>query len=169
MLPWAWNTIYRNRKRLVFVTTLAFLAGVIFYLRASATVHGLPIPLVTGFIYAATVLVASILVCLFLPRLRFMIEAVAVSRLMLALFVFAMPDPGYSILASPELTALIVVLGGILVSRAIHGRILKDRADGWRARVMPGNLRDGGPARLRATPLQHRIVHWLDDHAPVPA
>lgn len=169
MLPWAWNTIYRNRKRLVFVTTLAFLAGVIFYLRADATVHGLPIPLITGCVYAATVLVCSILVCLFLPRLRFMIEAVAVSRLMLALFVFAMPNPGYTILASPELTALIVVMGGALVSRAMHGRILKDRARGWRERILPGNLRDVGPARLRANALQHRIVHWLDDHAPVPA
>lgn len=169
MVHWASQTIYRNRKRLVFVTALAFLAGVIFYLRATATIGGVPIPLVIGAIYAGTVLVASIVVVLFLPRLRFMIEAVAVSRLILALFVFAAPGPGYAILASPALTALIVVTGGVGISRIMHGRILREQATGWRDRLVPTSLFDGGPARLRAKPFQHRLVHWIDDRVPVAA
>jgi hypothetical protein len=161
------SLIYKERRRLGFVVFTAFLAGVLFYLQSPVFVGGIHISLITGAIYALVVGVAALVVCIVFPAMRFMIEAIAISRLMLSLFVVCVPHLGFQILANPLLTALLVVSGGILVSRVLHGRILRDGPrwrtpwdDRWRERV---------PARVQGTPAQHRRVGWFDDHMPIAA
>lgn len=169
MVRGLWSSIFRERRRLLFVTSLAFLAGFLFYLRADAYVHGIHVSLVIGAIYAVVVGLCALLVCIALPSLRFMIEAVAVSRLALSLFVLAQPQIGFKILASPALTAALVVFGGVIISRAMHGRILKDEVRGWRDRIVPRHAFRRQPVRVRANRLQFRFVSWLDDAVPIPA
>lgn len=159
--------IYRERKRLAVVTCLAFTAGYIFYLRTDAELWGLPIPVVTGAIYAGIVGPAALFFCLVMPSIRFMIEAVAVSRLLFSVFVFSVPDIGYRILASPFLTAFVVVTGGFVISRLIHGRITRQKVKGWRARLTRTVTRS--PAVLEARAWQYRFVRWIDDATPVRA
>lgn len=161
--------IYRERRRLLLVTSLAFVAGYVFYLRADVQILGLPLPLVTGAIYAGVVGPTALFFCLVLPSIRFMIEAVAISRLIFSLFVFSAPDIGYRLLASPFLTALVVVTGGILVSRLIHGRIQKTRPANWREKLSPARYFRRAPAQLHARAWQHRFVGWIDDAQPLPA
>lgn len=161
--------IYRERRRLFLVTSLAFLAGYIFYLRAPAEIWGLPVPVVTGAIYAGVVGPTALFFCLVMPSIRFMIEAIAVSRLLFSVFVFSVPDIGYRILASPFLTAAVVVMGGIAVSRLLHGHIQKSQAAGWRDKISPARFLARTPARLRARDWQHRFVGWIDDTQPLAA
>lgn len=161
-------TIIRERRRLGFVVLTAFLAGFLFYLRSGLDIHGIPAPFVIGAIYAFVVGLCALLVCLVVPSMRFMVEAVGISRLGLALFVLANPATGYQILANPALTAAIVVTGGVLVSRLMHGRILRDRR-GWRQTVVPGQFFRRAPVRIQANAWQHRYVAWIDDDAPIAA
>lgn len=161
--------IYRERRRLLFVTSLAFLAGVIFYLRADAEVMGVHVSLITGAIYAGVIGPTTLFCCLVLPSVRFMIEAIAVSRLIFSVVVFSAPGFGYKILASPTLTAAVVVLGGVAVSRVMHGRIRELRAQGWREKLSIRRIVARTPARLQARDWQHRFVGWIDDAAPLAA
>ncbi len=164
-----WLSIYRERRRLAFVITMAFAAGFLFYLRADLYIHGIHVSFVTGLIYALVVGAAALVVCLALPSMRFMIEAVAVSRLMLSLLVIAAPDIGFKILASPMLTAFLVVMGGALISRLIHGRILSDRPQGLRARLLPGKaMFQRAPVTIVGKSWQNRFVTWVDGAAPTP-
>ena len=161
--------IHCERRRILLVTALAFLAGAIFYLRADAQIWGLPVALVTGTIYAGVVGPAALFFCLVMPSIRFMIEAVAVSRLMFSLFVFSVPDIGYRVLASPLLTAFVVVTGGVLVSRLIHGRIQKPGPASWRDRLSLRRIASRQPVQVLAGPWQRRFVGWIDDARPLPA
>lgn len=161
--------IYRERRRLLLVTSLAFLAGVIFYLRADHRIMGVHVSLITGAIYASVVGTTALFFCIVLPSMRFLIEAVAVSRLVFSVFVFSQPQVGYAILASPFLTAAIVVGGGIAISRLLHGDITTRAPGGWRTRFSRKGLFARRPALLRATPWQHRYVGWIDDAVPVRA
>lgn len=162
-----WRMIYRERRRLLLVTSLAYLAGVIFYLRSDQEIMGLHVSLVTGAIYAGIVGPTALFFCLVMPSIRFMIEAIAFSRLLFSVFVFSVPEIGYTILASPFLTASVVVLGGMAVSRVIHGRISSRKATNWRERLSLSQVLIRRPARLRASTMQHRFVGWIDDTDPV--
>ena len=162
-----WQKIHQERRRLAFVTVMAFLAGYLFYLRADFYIEGVHIALITGLIYATVVGISALFVCLVLPSLRFMIEAVAVSRLMLSFFVLAAPEIGYKILASPMMTAFLVVLGGALISRVLHGRSLRARAPGWRGHVMPStSIFRRAPASFVGKSWQNRFVSWVDGVTP---
>ena len=163
MLSVLGSHLYQERRRLLFVASMAFLAGVLLYLPAPIYVGAVHISLISGVVYATVVGLAAFFVCLILPSMRFMIEAVAVSRLFFAFFVLAMPQIGFQILANPLLTALLVVAGGAAISRVLHGRILRE-GPRWQ---MPGRPRK--PVRIDGNAYQHRIVAWLDDAAPIPA
>ncbi len=162
------HAIYRERKRLAFVTILAFISGYLFYARIDAQIFGLPASIVTGLIYACIIAPVALLVCLFLPSLRFMIEAVAVSRLCVACFVYTYPQIGEAILASPLLTAVIVVGFGVGISRMLHGRVLRQALPSLRVRIAQFRVAYRVPARIIAGPLQQRFVGWVDDAIPVP-
>ncbi len=161
------HMIFRERRRLIFVTVMAFLAGFFFYLNSELSIGGVHIAIVTGTIYAVVVGFAALLVCLFLPSMRFMIEAIAVSRLGLSFFVLAAPEVGAQILASPMMTAFLVVLGGAFVSRVLHGRFERDHSYGIRNRILPKNIFRRDPPRVAASSLQYRFMTWMDDAAPV--
>jgi len=163
------HAIYRERKRLAFVTFLAFIAGYLFYARLDVQILGLPAGVITGLIYAGIITPVALLVCLFLPSFRFMLEAVAVSRLCVACIVFSFPEVGAAILASPLLTGVIVVGFGVGVSRMLHGRVLRQALPSLRVRI--AQFRDAYrvPARVVAGPLQQRFVGWVDDAIPVVA
>ena len=161
--------LFQERRRLGFVIGLAFFSGFFMYLRSELQVFGLPVALVTGGIYAAVVGACALFVCLFLPSMRFMIEAVAVSRLILSLAILAMPGIGPLVLSDPLVTASVIVLGGMAVSRAMHGRILKERPQGWRARLLPAGGFARVPVRIEARPWQQSYVGWMDDTRPVVA
>lgn len=159
--------LHRDRRRILLVTAMAYLAGALFYLPFDILIGGVHIALVTGAIYAGVVGCAAVIVCLLFPAMRFMIEAIAVSRLILSCVVFAMPQLGGLLLGNPLLTAFVIVTGGTLVSRLLHGRFLRER--GGRRVVLRIGRSPRHPARLRARPWQHRLVTWLDDTQPIPA
>lgn len=58
------------------------------------------------------------IVCAFVPRLAMLLEPLALSRLFLALFVFAHPVQSQAILDYPIVMACLVVAGGLFISRA---------------------------------------------------
>ncbi|MEM7718632.1 MAG: hypothetical protein AAF222_05465 [Pseudomonadota bacterium] len=152
-----WAHLHHDRRRLGFVVVLAFLAGVLFFWRSQVYVGSIHISLVTGLVYAVVVGIAAIIICLSMPRLRFMMEAMAMSRLSLAATVMVIPEFGTRLLTQPFLMALILVAGGACLSRLIHGRI--DRG--------PKKLLAFGPANRQSvialgTPIQRGFVAWVD-------
>lgn len=157
------TSLYRERRRLALVTTLAFVAGVLFYWPSKVYLAGLHISVITGTVYAGVVGVAALLICIIFPRLRFMMEAVAISRLILAFAILAMPELGPAVLTNPLLMALIVVSGGACISRLLHGRILRH----------PLPRFSFGPTTRKSvvavgTDWQRSFVSWVDGAAPVP-
>ena len=159
-----WALLYRERRRLALVSCLAFAAGGLFYWPTHIYLGSVHISLVTGAIYAGVVGLAALMVCAFLPSMRFMIEAVAFARLALAFFVLAFPQIGFQILTSPLLTALIVVGGGAVVSRVIHGKIVRETKGFWKISRTPRSavFAEGGR-------LQKRFVAWVEDSVQTPA
>ncbi len=163
------SRVYRDRRRLIFVIAMAFLTGFIMYLRADIHVYGVHVAWVTGAIYASVVGLCAIFISLFLPSIRFMMEAVAISRLGLSFVVFFAPGLGFPILASPTATALVVVCGGLIISRLLHGRIRKPKPTRLRDRFIPQNGFQRLPARIQAGPWQTRFVGWIDNTPPLAA
>ena len=155
--------LYRERRRIGLVTLLAFVAGVLFFLPSGLYVGPVHISLVTGAVYAAVVGIAAILICIFLPRMRFMIEAVAISRLAIAVSVALVPNIGPALHGSPLFMAFIVVLGGVLVSRLIHGPI--DRGPKQRFAVGPRTYR---AVAANGTRWQRGFVAWVEGSVPRP-
>ena len=171
MLERNFPTFWKERKRLAFVAVLAFLAGFLFYARVDAYVFGVQVGVATGLIYAAVIAPVALIICLFLPRMRFLIEAIAVSRLLVALFVFAFPAIGQELLLQPILMAILVVsLGAVLSRTVLHGKIVRFRARTWRTALRPRHHLRRRPVRLQsATDWQRRFVGWVDDTAPITA
>ena len=161
--------IYRERRRLTFVIALAFLAGFLFYLPTNVHVHGIHLSWLTGAIYALVIGLSAIAVFLYLPTMRFMVEAIAVSRLCLSLFVLAAPELGYRILSDPFVMACLVVFGGLVLSRVMHGRILKEKTRTWGERIRNFRSVSPAPVRLRGSALQFRFVGWMENSMPVRA
>ena len=155
--------LYNERRRLALVTTLAFAAGMLFYWPSKVYIGDLHISLITGAVYAGIVGLAALLICAVFPRLRFMMEAVAISRLILALVALAIPGIGPALLTNPLLMALVVVSGGACVSRLLHGRIQRHPLPRFAF----------GPATRKSvvavgTEWQRRFVLWVDGAATVP-
>lgn len=161
--------IYQERKRLLFVAVMAFLAGFLFYIRSDLYIGGVHVSLLTGTVYAVIIGVCALIVCIALPSMRFMIEAIAVSRLVLSLFVVVAPSVGYQILANPFITALITVGGGVAISRLIHGRLHREKRKGIRGHLFPSDMFKRLPVRVEGTPRQQRFVYWLEDIEPAQA
>lgn len=159
--------IHQERRRLLFVVVLSYVAGLIAHLHLDIFVSGWPIAIFFASLQATVVGVFALLVCLLTPSLRFMVEAFAVSRLVFALFVYFFPGIGYPILTEPMLAAVIVILGGSLASRLIHGRFCKPQIEGLQDRLRAVSRRR--PARLVSQPWQFNFVHWVDDTRPVDA
>ncbi|MEM7753433.1 MAG: hypothetical protein AAF230_08475 [Pseudomonadota bacterium] len=152
-----WACLYQERRRLALVTALAFVAGVLFYLPSQSYVGRVHISLLTGTVYAAVVGLASAIVCVLLPRLRFMIEAVAVSRLILACCVVVTPEIGPLLLGNPLVMATVVVLGGAGISRLMHGQLVRGSRPAFA--FGPSGRRD---VVVRGGLWQRSFVDWIE-------
>ena len=97
-------TFWRERRRLAFVAVLAFFAGFFFYARLDLMLFGLPAGIVTGLVYAAVIVPVALMICVFMPSVRFLIEAVAITRLILAMLVYTYPILGEVLLQNPLMT-----------------------------------------------------------------
>ena len=159
--------MFQERRRLLFVSVLAFLAGVLFYARLADQLGAPLIAIITGLLYAGVIAPVTLIVCAIAPGFRFMIESIAVSRLLLALLCFMVPDLGTVIIQNPLITALLVVSGGGVLSPLLHGRIEKAASRGWRDRYGLRAALARAPVRLDGTARQHRFTGWLEDTAPI--
>lgn len=169
MLAGLRNAVHYERRRLYFVTLTAFLAGILFYSRLDMVLLGLPAPFVVGLIYAFIIGIAALFVCILAPSFRFMLEAIAISRLGIAALAFGFPTFGETILASPVLNACIVVGFGVGVSRVIHGRIIRTARTGLRARLHSYATEGRGKVRVAGSAWQRSYVGWMDDAVAVAA
>lgn len=149
--------LYRERRRLVLVASLAYLAGVLLYLPSPAYIGAVHISFVTGAVYAAVVGGAAILICALLPSMRFMMEAVAISRLLLALVILGEPALRAFFLGNPLIMAFVLVVGGVCISRGIHGRIEKPSKRLFQMRTpwQQAIVRQG-------TDWQRKFVGWVE-------
>lgn len=158
-----------ERRRLYFVTLMAFVAGILFYARLDMVLFGLPAPFVIGLFYAFIIGFAALVVCILAPSFRFMLEAIAISRLAIAGLAYSVPALGDTILASPILNAVIVVGFGVAVSRLIHGRIIRSAQVDLRARLLAYAKEGRGKVRVAGTNWQRNYVAWMDDAVAVAA
>lgn len=161
--------VFQERRRLFFVTVLAFLAGCLFYARLASSLNAPQIALFTGFVYAVVIAPVTLVICAFAPGFRFMIEAIALSRLIVALVAFLAPEVGHVLITTPMLTAILVVSGGGLLSPLVHGRIVRDKSRAWHERYGIRAALARHPVKVDGTLRQHRFTGWIDDAIPVPA
>lgn len=154
-------SLVRNRRRLVLVSFLAFVAGYVIALPADHGGSVLPLPVLAGLAYVAVISPTSLLVCVLLPSLRFMVEAMAFARLTVALFVASAPGAGMVLLSAPVVMASLTIAVAFLISRFMHGRPAAPapRPEGsWIKRLI-------GPATAppkAETPLQIRYTEWVE-------
>lgn len=119
--------IFRERRRLAIVVTLAAAAGYLFYCRVPAEVGGVPLSWISAGMYGTIVGVSSLFICILLPSFRFAMEAFAISRLFYASAVAAFPALGALTVNSPFINAAIVVGGGAILSRFFYSDWLSRR------------------------------------------
>ena len=163
------NAVYLERRRLYFVTLMAFAAGILFYARLNFQILGLPAPFFIGLFYAFVIGTAGLMVCIFAPSFRFMLEAIAISRLAVAFLAFFAPAIGDTIIASPILNACIVVGFGVGISRLIHGRITSPARLGLRARLRRYASEGRTNVSVTGNAWQRSYVGWMDDAVAVAA
>lgn len=112
-----------ERLRILFVTTLAFLSGLVLYQGTPGLVLGMPVMVFTGLVYAVFIGLSSTLICLFLPGLIATLEAFALSRLTFVLLVQMFPGFWADIAAQPMLNATAVVIGAAVYYEALFRRL----------------------------------------------
>lgn len=105
------------RGLILFATGMAFAAGVVAFLRHDATIHGMPLPLYTGLLYAGLVGAAATATSAALPALGPFVEATAIARLGAAVLAFGSPAAGATLQQSPLLGATVVVGGAVAIQR----------------------------------------------------
>lgn len=110
-----------NLSRLGMVIALAFVAGVLFYANYRFEVLGMPLPVYTGLLYAVVIGFVGAVVYACLPGLQLMMETVAISRLGIAVWAFNNPEQGAQLLASPLVSATLVIAGAIVIRGVVHG------------------------------------------------
>ena len=168
MLAGLKQAFYQERRRIYFVTLLAFVAGMLFYNHIDFQIAGLPGPFAIGLIYAGLIGFAATVICLVAPSFRFMLEAIALSRLAVATLAYYAPGVGDVIIADPLLMAVIVVGFGVGISRMIHGRISRHArlGIGERLRAYADNGRIA--ARVQGRGWQRAYVSFMDDAVAIP-
>jgi hypothetical protein len=110
-----WRRLREARRLILFATGMAFAAGVIAFLRHDVTVHGMPLPLFTGLLYAGFVGAAATVTGVALPALGPFVEATAIARLGAAVLAFGSPEAGAALQQSPLLGATVVVGGAVVI------------------------------------------------------
>ena len=100
-----------ERRRIAVAGSLAFLAGTTLTSHLHGVAFGLPFPVFVGIAYAGLAMIAATFSTYFLPRLRHLVEAVALSRLLFALGIAG--SQGYAVAETPLYAATIVVVGAL--------------------------------------------------------
>lgn len=160
------DRMYFERRRLGVVTVLAFIAGALLYSNIPAN-GALPVSLIAGGLYAAVVGSIAILTCLFLPALRFMLESIALSRVLVGIAAWQSPDVAMALVGSPLLMAMLVVSLGAILSRTFHGNMQRNSTAARRLGVLPDSLFQRHPPVLVApTTWQMQFVNWIDAARP---
>ncbi len=129
-------------------------AALVLYRHLDGHVGILPTPLAVALFYSGVVILAGFVTTYFLPRIRRLIEAVAVSRLSLAAGALAIPDLGSQLSVAPMTNATLVVGGAFTIlslAPALHALCQAPQA----------------PSPLRAfSDAVYRGVRWIDDAQP---
>ena len=112
---------YSETRRVGWLTAMAFCAGTLLYLRNEVHLNGIPLCIIVGLIYAVFLAPIIVATSMLLPRLRAMIEHMALSRLVVAILVFLFPGVGTVVLHNPPIMGGVIVLGGLTINRALGG------------------------------------------------
>lgn len=157
-----------ERRRIAVVTALAFAAGALLYTNIPAYSADIPLPLITGALYAGIVGPVAFLTCIFLPAFRFMLESIALSRLIVAIAAAQFPELAVALISNPLLMALLVVSGGAILSRALHGQFARAKAARKLAGLLPETLfQRQQPVLVAPKPWQMQFVGWIDVNRPL--
>jgi hypothetical protein len=143
--------LHLERRRLTLAGALAFVAGYALYAHIPLTAFGLPLPVFTGLVYTVIVVLAASVTSYAFPRLRHLIDGVAVTRLAFATWVVV--AHGQAIAASPALSATIVVGGAALLLRL----------GAWLDRL--SQSRNTPPLLALITAQARTFTAWLDNAA----
>lgn len=143
--------IHLERRRLIIAGYLAYFAGFILHAHLIMTVFGLPFPVFTGLVYLGSVVLAGVVTTYFLPKIRWLIDCIAVSRLCFAFCIVGLQ--GQEFAASPMLSALIVVGGAIFIHR-LGGQLNKISQSTYSQGSVTGLVE-----RVRI------ILDWIDNKA----
>lgn len=109
---------HMQSRRLCFCGVLAFLSGMLLYGHLGGALYGVPVPVAVGILYCVSVMIAALLTTFFLPNVRRLVDAVAVTRLSLALIAAAMPGLGRALSEAPEISGTIVIGSAALLVAA---------------------------------------------------
>lgn len=123
-MSWLWKRLYRERRRLLIVALLTFLAGAIAFAENTARVYGIPMPLAAGLAFLLGLSPWLMAIALLFPSIRTTAESIAASLPVLALMgVFSnWSDPS----GTPS-TALILGMVLSYLTATIYGSALIDR------------------------------------------
>lgn len=105
-------------RRLCFAGASAVLAALAVYGHLEGSVGALPAPLAVALFYGTAVVLSGLVTTYFLPRIRRLIEAVAVTRLVTAACVLVVPELGPQLASAPFANATLTVGGAILLLAA---------------------------------------------------
>lgn len=119
------RTFHREKRRVAALSFIAFLAGCLFYLRLDAHVAGLPVSILAGLFYAAIVAPVAFMMFIVMPSQTVLMEAMAVSRLGIAVAVVSLPESSTVLISNPALLACAVAGGGLIVHAMIRSGALK--------------------------------------------
>ena len=139
-----------ERRRLTRIGVLAFISGFVLYSHIDLMQLGLPFPLFAGLFYLVAIVVAASVTTFVFPKLRRLTDAIALSRFGFALWILGTND--YELLASPTVSATIVVASAIILLRA------SDVAIGWERYW--ATVVDWVGSKVRANSLHS----WLDNN-----
>jgi hypothetical protein len=107
--------IHLERRRLIIAGYLAYVAGYVLHAHLNVMVFGVPFPVFTGSVYLISVMLTGVVTTYLLPKIRWLIDCIAVSRLCFAFCIVGIQ--GQEFAASPMFSALVVVGGAIFIHR----------------------------------------------------
>ncbi len=107
---------YGERRRIAFASVMAFVAGVTLYSHLSISIFGVPFPIFAGTLYLVVVGLAAALTTFLFPKIRRLVDGIAVARVTLAFLTVATQN--YVLVEEPLASALIVVSSAVFILAA---------------------------------------------------
>ncbi|MBD3678160.1 MAG: hypothetical protein HUJ27_07140 [Rhodobacteraceae bacterium] len=114
--------LYRDRRRLVFVTGMAAIAFFVVFRGIDLIVLGLPLPIFAALVGSVFVFSLELFVLRVIPHIRFSAEILAVTGTT-AFFMIALCPPARQLaLNEPSLMAILIALATFLLYQLVYGR-----------------------------------------------